>query len=102
MKDRYRDVVGETGPSENEVKDAMRTLGTAAQALFDSLGSAMRDPDVRTQMKDAAAEFASAVGQTFSDLGEEIRRATREEEAQQSDHEAPPPPPGELSDPPAD
>jgi hypothetical protein len=85
LKERYRDVVGDTGPSETEVRDALKTLGTAVQAVFDSLGSAMRDPEVRTQMKDAAAGFASAVGQTFSDLGDEIRRASEEEAFEQDD-----------------
>jgi Flp pilus assembly pilin Flp len=84
LKDRYREVVGDDGPSEDQVKDALRTLGTAVQAVFDSVGTAMRDPEVRTQVKDAAAGFMSAVGQTFTDLGSELRRngdgAAEEEE----------------------
>ncbi len=79
LRDRYQDVVGDQGPSENEVREAFKTLGTAAQAVFDSIGSAMKDPEVRSQVKDAVAGFASAMGQTFNDLGEEIRRVTNED-----------------------
>jgi hypothetical protein len=89
LKDRYRDVVGEEGPSEDQVRQALKTLGSAVQAVFESVGAAMRDPDTRTQVKDAAAGFASAVGQTFSDLGEEIRRTPEPETAQ--DEERPEP-----------
>jgi hypothetical protein len=97
LKDRYREVVGDAGPSEDQVRDALKTLGTAMQAVFDSLGSAMRDPDVRTQMKEATAGFASAVGQTFSDLGDEIRRANAEDSAE--DHDTAP---GELPEQPSE
>jgi hypothetical protein len=72
LRTRYHDVVGDDGPSEAEVRHALRTLGTAAQAVVDSLGSAIRDPEIRSQVKEAAADFASVVGQTFSDLGREI------------------------------
>jgi hypothetical protein len=74
LKDRYNEMVGDQGPSEDQVKEALKTLGTAVQAVVESVGAAMRDPETRTQVKDAAAGFASAVGQTFSDLGEEIRK----------------------------
>jgi hypothetical protein len=79
LKDRYSEMVGDQGPSEDQVKDALKTLGTAVQAVVESVGAAMRDPETRTQVKDAAAGFASAVGQTFSDLGEEIRKAPETE-----------------------
>jgi Flp pilus assembly pilin Flp len=74
LKDRYQEVVGDEGPSEDEVREALRTLGTAVQAVFDSLGTAMRDPEVRTQVKNAAAGFMAAIGQTFTDLGSELKR----------------------------
>ncbi len=75
LKDRYKELVGDEGPSEDQVKDALKTLGNAVQAVVESVGAALRDPEVRTGVKDAAAGFASAMGQTFSDLGEEIRKA---------------------------
>lgn len=77
---RYRDLVGEDGPDEEAVRDAIRTLGEAAQSVVASIGTAMRDPEVRAQVKDAAASLVSALGTTFDELGDELRRTFAEEE----------------------
>ncbi len=90
LKDRYAEMVGDQGPTEDQVKEALRTLGTAVQAVVESVGAALRDPETRTQVKDAAAGFASAMGQTFNDLGEEIRKAP-EPAPEESDEERPEP-----------
>ncbi|HSJ27147.1 MAG TPA: hypothetical protein VLB67_02985 [Acidimicrobiia bacterium] len=74
LRERYREMSGEGGPSEDEVKSALETLGEAARAVADSMGSAMKDPEVRDQVKDAAASFVTAIGQTFSQLGAELRK----------------------------
>jgi enamine deaminase RidA (YjgF/YER057c/UK114 family) len=74
LRDRYREMAGEEGPSEEQVREALKTLGNAVQSVFESIGAAMKDPEVRTQVKDAAAGFVSAMGETFKDLGEEIQR----------------------------
>ena len=66
---------GDGGPSEDEVKSALETLGEAARTVADSVGSAMKDPEVRDQVKDAAASFVTALGETFSQLGDELREA---------------------------
>jgi len=75
LRDRYREMSGDGGPSEDEVRSAFETLGDAARAVADSVGSAMKDPEVRDQVKDAAASFVTALGQTFSQLGDELRQA---------------------------
>lgn len=75
LKDRYRELAGDEGPGEDEIRTALSTLGEAARAVADSVGSAMKDPDVRDQVKDAAASFVTALGQTFSQLGDELRHA---------------------------
>ncbi|MDX1448758.1 MAG: hypothetical protein R3246_06795 [Acidimicrobiia bacterium] len=75
LKDRYRELAGDEGPGEDEIKSALETLGDAARTVADSVGSAMKDPDVREQVKDAAASFVTALGQTFSQLGDELRHA---------------------------
>lgn len=75
LKDRYRELAGEEGPGEDEIRSALETLGDAARTVADSVGSAMKDPDVREQVKDAAASFVTALGQTFSQLGDELRQA---------------------------
>jgi hypothetical protein len=75
LRDQYRELADEGGPSEDEVRSALETLGDAARAVADSVGSAMKDPEVRDQVKDAAASFVTALGQTFSQLGDELREA---------------------------
>ncbi|MEX2278620.1 MAG: hypothetical protein WEA76_00885 [Acidimicrobiia bacterium] len=82
LKDRYRDLAGDEGPGEDEIRSALDTLGEAARTVADSVGSAMKDPDVRDQVKDAAASFVTALGQTFSQLGDELRHA-RDRSAEQ-------------------
>lgn len=84
LRDRYKEVSGDGGPSEDEVRSALETLGQAARAVADSVGNAMKDPDVREQAKHAAASFVTALGQTFSQLGDELRNA-REQEAEPPD-----------------
>lgn len=75
LKEHYRGLAGEDGPGEDEIKSALDTLGEAARTVADSVGSAMKDPEVREQVKDAAASFVTALGQTFSQLGDELRKA---------------------------
>lgn len=75
LKEHYRGLAGDEGPGEDEIKSALDTLGDAARTVADSVGSAMKDPQVREQVKDAAASFVTALGQTFSQLGDELRRA---------------------------
>lgn len=73
LRDRYAEIVGDDGPDEDEVRDAIKTIGTAAQSLLESISVSMRDPEVRDQVKDASSTFFSAIGQTLSDLGDELR-----------------------------
>ena len=73
LRSRYREIVGEDGPAEEEVREAFATIGNAAHSLVDSIGESMRDPEVREQMKEATSTFFSAIGKTLSQLGDELR-----------------------------
>ena len=70
--------MGDDGPDEDDVREALRTIGTAAQSVVDSLGDSMRDPNVREQMKEATSSFFSAIGTTLSQLGDELRSGSAE------------------------
>lgn len=78
LKDTYRQQATDDGPSEDEVKDAFRTLGKAWDRLADAVGAAVKDEGVRQQAKDAATGFFDAVGSAFSQLGSELRKTRRE------------------------
>ncbi|MGB7860530.1 MAG: hypothetical protein WBM90_08535 [Acidimicrobiia bacterium] len=82
LRETYRKVADETGPSEEEIKQAFGTLAAAWDQVSESVTTALRDPDLREQIKEAVGSFASAVGSTITELGSELRhyRDSNEEE----------------------
>jgi len=80
LKDTYRQVSADRGPSEDEIKGAIATLIGAWDQVAESVTSALRDPEAREHLKKAASSFAAALGSTITDLGEEINRRSDEEE----------------------
>lgn len=59
--------------SEDEVKEAMRTLGESIKSAFGAVGDAVTDPDLQDVARQTAGSFIEALGATFSELGSEIR-----------------------------
>ena len=74
LRDTYRDLASDDGPSEEEIKAALATLAGAWDQVAASFSAAMGNPDTRAQLKKAAGSLATALGATVSGLGEEIRR----------------------------
>jgi hypothetical protein len=72
LKETYRKVASQNGPSEEEIKDAFGTLIGAWDQVAESVSTALRDPEVRERLKSAASSFASAMGNTISELGTEL------------------------------
>jgi hypothetical protein len=87
--DRFEsDIKGVAGELRRHYKDAdksksaelsrsLEQLGRAADAVFASLETATRDPEVRSRTKQAARSFGSALGETFRELGEQVEKAVR-------------------------
>jgi hypothetical protein len=87
--DRFEaDIKGVAGELRRHYKDAdknksaelsrsLEQLGRAADAVFASLETATRDPELRSRTKQAARSFGSALGETFRELGEQVDRAVR-------------------------
>lgn len=73
LKETYRKVSSESGPSEEEIKEAFGTLIGAWDQVAASVSTALQDPEVRERLKAAASSLASAVGATISELGTELR-----------------------------
>jgi hypothetical protein len=73
LKDTYRRVSSGNGPTEDEIKEAFGTLAGAWSQVAGSVSSALEDPEVRQKLKDAGSAFATAVGRTISELGDELR-----------------------------
>jgi hypothetical protein len=61
-----------------EINRSVRELGQAAEAFFESLGTATRDPEVRASTKQAARSFGSALRETFREVGGELDKALRQ------------------------
>ena len=61
-----------------EINRSLRQLGQAAEAFFESLGKATRDPEVRTSTKRAARSFGSALTETFREVSVELDKAFRQ------------------------
>ena len=78
LRDTYRKVADERGPSEEEIKDAFSTLLNAWDQVSESVSTALNDPETREHLKQAASSFASALGNTMSGIGDEIRKSTRD------------------------
>jgi hypothetical protein len=112
LKDTYRKIASEGGPSEDELKGAFATLVGAWDQVAASVSSALNDPDTRAHLRKAASSFAAALGTTITDLGAEFngkesipRDETGDETVDQGgagggivdgDSKAPPVPEGQL------
>lgn len=75
LKRHYRkaDDVKETA----ELNRSLEQLRHAAEAVFKSLETTTKDPEVREKTKQTAKSFGSAVAETFRDLSDEIEKAVR-------------------------
>lgn len=76
LKETYRSVAQNGGPSDEEIKEAFATLVAAWDQVAESMSTALKDPDVREQLKETASSFAAALGATISEFGEELRKTT--------------------------
>jgi uncharacterized protein with GYD domain len=69
---------GEGDPMElvadDEVKEALRTLGVSLKAVFATVGDTIADPEIRDETRQTASSFLDALGATFSDLGQDISK----------------------------
>lgn len=74
LKDTYQEVRTDHGPTEDQIKQALSTLLAAWDQVAESLAVALKDPDIRGQLKETASSFAAALGTTLSDIGEEIQK----------------------------
>ncbi|TME23861.1 MAG: hypothetical protein E6I67_02040 [Chloroflexi bacterium] len=75
LKRHYRQASDEKNTAD--LNRSLEQLRQAADAVFRSLETATRDPEVRSKTKETARSFGSAVAETFRDLSDEIEKAVR-------------------------
>ena len=68
LRGTYRQVADESGPSEDEVKDAFTTLAGAWNQLAGAVGVAIADDEVRRHLKKAASSLVNAVGASLAEF----------------------------------
>lgn len=80
VKATYRRVADETGPSEDEIRQAFSTLAGAWNQMAGSVGAAFQDEDVRHHLRKAGSSLLDAIGATLSealpDRQEDPRRSS--------------------------
>ena len=86
LRDTYRDLASDDGPSEEEIKAALATLAGAWDQVAASFSAAMGNPETRAHLKKAAGSLATALGATVSGLGDEIR-SRDESDDEPADHD---------------
>jgi len=78
LRRHYKDAdKAKTSEQKAELNRSLEQLGRAADAMFASLETATRDPEVRSRTKQAARSFGSALAETFRELGSEVDQAVR-------------------------
>ena len=73
---------GSTGPSERsgggagkaEVQEAVRRLSEAAKDVFEVLGGAAKDPNVKADVKHVGNSVSTAFAATFTEIAEQVRK----------------------------
>src|SRR5579864_8334568 len=78
LRRQYKDASPEKTADLNR---SLEQLRKGAEAVFDSLGTVSRDPEVRDRTRRAARSFGSALGETFREVGDEVEKAFRKSSA---------------------
>jgi hypothetical protein len=79
LKSHYAEQHTETtGPSKEELAAAAKRVGSAVQDAFEALGTAAKDKSVQADVKQVGQSVFEALGATFGQISEEVRRAFAE------------------------
>jgi len=84
LRDELRRHYEPAASGNPDLQSALNKLGKAADEVFDSLGRATRDPEVRDGTRKAARSFGSALAETFRDVADEVAAAIRRSDASHS------------------
>lgn len=68
VRSTYRDMAPDSGPSAEEISDALRTLAAAGGHVAASIRTASRDPAVRSHLRNAAGSMVAAVRASLSEV----------------------------------
>jgi hypothetical protein len=81
LRDELRRHYEPATSQDPDLHTSLNKLGQAADEVFEALGRASRDPDVRQGTRQAARSFGSALAETFKDLADELAAAMRSKDS---------------------
>ena len=73
FRDHYDEAAADGEADTETVKEALHTLGTALDKAFNSIGTALRDPDIQEEARTAAQSLFAALSATVGDLGRSVQ-----------------------------
>lgn len=65
---------GDVGAAD-ALKDALRNLADALNTTVEAIGAAAKDPAIAEEVRGVGQAFVNALSTTFTDAGEEVRKA---------------------------
>jgi hypothetical protein len=77
LKERYDSQSAFGDDEKTKVNDALHQIGESLDAGFTALGDSLRDPAMRSDLKDAGAAIADALSSTFKDVADELKKAVK-------------------------
>src|ERR1700693_2425501 len=77
LRDELRRHYEPASSPDPALQASLHKRGQAADEVFEALGRASRDPDVRQGTRQAARSFGAALGETFKDVGDALAAALR-------------------------
>ncbi len=80
LKETYKSVADEKGPTEEEIRKAVTTLAGVWDQVSSSMSAVLEDPELRRRLKVTAASLAAALGDTIGGVGREMSQDGGEEE----------------------
>ena len=91
---RYKQLEQERGTAAEEdkrrIEEAMESMTRTLDQAFTSIGDTVRDPYAKQGLKDAASSVGTALGVTFSEVSEEVRKRVRSSRTGPGGSETPP------------
>ncbi len=74
----------------DRVREALHKLGDALDGVIDAVGSAVKDPAVKADVKQVGSALSNALSSSFAEVSDDLRKAFRR--ATHHDGEGPPAP----------
>jgi len=74
----------------SDLTQAMEAIGEGLERVFGSIGDSLQDDEVKSQARSAFSSLLDAIGDTFSELGDEVRGMGQRNEGDEATDDAPP------------